>query len=114
MHFKKRSGDFFTSFNGLSGSEQDRLILDLLISKTREVSKQRLTVLVIEDFALSLDAANFENLLRCLTAEDFQVLVLLPPAREKDVLDVNNGERTLQSLEYLSPWKLTFLPGGSM
>lgn len=114
MRFKKRLGDFFGAFNGLSGSEQSRLILDLLISKAREVSKQRLTLLVIEDFALSLDAANFENLLRCLAAEDFQVLVLLPPAREKDVLDVNNGEQTLQSLEYLVPWRLAFLPGGSM
>lgn len=114
MLFKKRSGDFFVSFSGLSGSEQDRLILDFLILKTREVSKQRLTLLVVEDFALSLDAANFEKLLRCLAAEDFQVLVILPPAREKDILDVNNGERALQSLEYLVPWRLAFLPGGSI
>jgi hypothetical protein len=112
MRFKMRSRDSCTSFNNLSGTEQDWLILALLILKAREVCKQRLTLLVIEDLVLSLDAANFENLLRCLAAENFQALVLLPPGQEKNLLEVKNDKRTLQPLDYLEPWRLAFLPGG--
>lgn len=106
LAFKKAPRDVFVSFADLSSSEQGRLIVDFLIAKAREVCKQRLTLLMIEGMILTFDAANFENLLTKLTDEEFQVIVSLPPIREKDVIRAEGEGVALQEKEYLGAWKL--------
>ncbi|KDR39857.1 hypothetical protein BG61_29590 [Caballeronia glathei] len=107
--FRKACQNFFVTYNRLSGSEKDRLILDLLIAKAREVCKQRLTLLLIECLAVSLDSNNLENLLGKLTEGQFQVIVTLPPRAEKDVLEVKSGRLKLREADYLKSWQLALL-----
>lgn len=110
LSFKKKDRDFDVSFAGLSSSEQSRLILDLFIAKAREVAKQRLTLLMIEDLANSFDDTNFATLLNALTTEPFQSLVTLPPKHVKSSLDTSGAERLLKDLPHLSAWRLVTLP----
>ena len=106
LMFRKNGARKFLPIKNLSGSEQNQLILDLLITKAREISKQRLTLLLIDDQASNFDAGNFISLLNALSNEDFQVVVTLPPGREKDVLEEDKGVKKLKKLGHLEPWKL--------
>ena len=104
---RTRAGsDIDVSYNGLSTSEKGRLLLALSITKAREVAKQRLTLLIVECLAFNFDENNFEKLLRVLEKEDFQVLVTLPPIREKSIIEVDNGTKKLRDLDYLRDWTL--------
>jgi len=107
--FKKENKERFTTYGALSGSEKERLILDFLITKAREICKQRLTLLLIENQGFSLDSHNFKILLKSLNKEDFQVVVTLPPAREKDLLDITSQKTILNSLGYLDSWGLAII-----
>lgn len=98
--------DFEVTYNGLSGSEKTRLLIALSITKAREVAKQKLTLLLIENLAINFDKGNFEHLLRTLRDEDFQVLVSIPPCRENDITDKSTGPQKLRDLDYLEGWKL--------
>lgn len=104
--FKKLGRDFFVSYDGLSGSEQVRLLLDLFISKAREVSNQRLTLFMAEDITASLDGGNFAKLLTALANEPFQSLLSLPPGQEKAVLDPSSGTVGLKEADHLRGWTL--------
>lgn len=108
LEIRSRGRDFFVSYDGLSGSEKDRLVLDLTVAKAREVCKERLTLLLIEDLCFGLDPTNFANLLRALENEDFQSVVSLPPARENEVLDKSESGSvpTLNEANYLAKWRL--------
>lgn len=75
------------------------LLLDLLITKAREICKQRLTLLLVEALAINLDAGNFGKLLEALSREDFQTVVSLPPNFEQKILIAENGKSTLNMLE---------------
>lgn len=107
--FKKENKDSFLSFGGLSGTEQDRLILDLLITKAREICKQRLTLLLIENLSSLFDSYNFEALLRCLEKEGFQVVLTLPRVREAEILNSTIKNPRLKSLDYLESWNLSVI-----
>ena len=107
--FKKSQSDCYEHFDSLSGSAQGRLILDLLITKAREISKQRLTLLLIEGLPNNFDLKKFEALLRQLANEEFQVVVSLPPIREKDLILRDAGQSTLQTLDYLHSWRLAII-----
>ena len=104
--FKKRGHDFSVSYCGLSGSEKGRLLLDLFISKAREVSMQRLTLFMAEDLPASLDKDNFAKLLSVLADEPFQSLLSLPPAQKKAVLDLSSGTVSLKEADHLRGWTL--------
>jgi hypothetical protein len=104
--------DFFVSYDCLSGSEKDRLILDLMVAKAREVCKERLTLLLIEDLCFGLDENNFANLLRVLEKENFQSVVSVPPVRERDVLEISEGFPTLNNEDYLEKWRLAIVGDG--
>ena len=106
IKFKKHGHDFFVSYGGLSGSEKGRLLLDLFISKAREVSKQRLTLFMAEDLPASLDEYNFAKLLSVLADEPFQSLLSLPPAQENAVLDLSSGTIGLKEVDHLTGWTL--------
>jgi len=93
-------------YGGLSGSEKDRLIIDLLVTKAKEICKERLTLLLVEDLAFGLDKNNFEILLRALAKEDFQSIVSLPPSRESDIIARNDGNPVLNDVDFLKSWKL--------
>lgn len=108
--FKEANRDFQVSYCGLSDSEKGRLILDLLILKAREISKQRLTLLLIDGFSSRFDSSNFERLLRALSEEEFQVAVSLAPAQEHVLLSFQNGAPILNKLDYLDSWHLATLP----
>lgn len=95
-----------TTFSALSGSEHRRLIIDMFVSKAREVCKQRLTLLLIDDVVWNFDKSNFANLLTKLSQEDFQSVVTLPSARNKDVLEASNEKLSLKEIDYLDPWRL--------
>lgn len=110
MKFKKSTNNFPLPYESLSGSEQGRLILDLLITKAREISKQRLTLLLIESLSINFDSYNFEHLLRELDKEEFQVIVSLPPIHENRILksDINQHKK-LEPLDYLESWRLAII-----
>lgn len=97
---------FDVTYNGLATSEQRRLLIALSITKAREVAKQKLTLLAIEVLANNFDSGNFENLLRVLKEEDFQVLVSIPPARESSVTEIVDGTQILRDVDYLHDWTL--------
>jgi len=102
LMFKPKNKDDFISFNCLSSSEKGMLILDLQITKAKEIAKQRLTLLLIEDLAIVFDKNNFQKLLQVLEKEDFQVVVSIPPYRASSIIENNK----LKNLEYLKQWKL--------
>lgn len=106
IRFKKLGHNFFVSYGGLSSSEQVRLLLDLFISKAREVSKQRLTVFMAEDLPDSLDQDNFAKLLTALANEPFQSLLSLPRSQEKAVFDWNSGTGNIREVDHLRGWTL--------
>jgi len=109
LEFKHDNRDGFIPFNCLSSSEQSMLILDLQISKAREVAKQKLTLLLIENLAINFDKNNFENLLRILEQEDFQVIVSIPPYREDQILHKEQGKILLNDFDYLDQWRLSLI-----
>jgi hypothetical protein len=94
------------TYNGLSTSEQRRLLIALLITKAREVASQKLTLLAIEVLANNFDEKNFEHLLRVLRAEDFQAVVSLPPPLHSKVVEIIDGAKLLRRLDYLQDWRL--------
>ena len=96
----------FTSFDELSPSQQKMLILDLQITKAREIAKQRLTLLLIEELALSLDFDNFTNLLEILKDEEFQVIVSLPLCFDNKILNIEKDDISLKDLSCLEQWHL--------
>jgi len=100
--FKSDDIPFDTSYNCLSGSEQGKLILDLLIIKSRVIAKQKLTLLLIEDLIYSFDKSNFQRLLEVLVEENFQVVVSMPPHLQEDLILKDE----LIDAKYLSQWKL--------
>lgn len=109
LTFLKENKDKLLPYSCLSGSEKDMLLLDLLITKAREICKQRLTLLLIEDQSLVLDTSNFKKLLKCLASENFQVVVSTPPLIEKEVIDYESEKPTLKELDHLESWTLSIL-----
>lgn len=106
LMFKKESWDFFIPFTKLSGSEQGRVVVELLVVKAREVCKQRLTLLLVEGMIWTLDIGNFETLLMKLSDEEFQVVVSLPPWLAKEVVTLNDGTWEIQEKYWLTGWSL--------
>ena len=96
-------------FRTLSTSEQRRVILDFLINKAREVSKQRLTLLLIEDLITNFDRGNFSRLLQHLASQPFQILLSVPGVRQGDVIDESVPTPNLKDVDYLKPWRLVYL-----
>jgi hypothetical protein len=109
LEFRLESRAFFISFSMLSGSEQGRLVIDLLINKAREISKQRLTLLLIESLSMSFDESNLKRLLNALKNEEFQSVVSIPPAREENIIENTDDGFKLKSLEFLSGWQLSII-----
>ncbi|MYM91418.1 hypothetical protein GTP91_30110 [Rugamonas sp. FT82W] len=106
LRFRKAGKEHQGTYSGLSGSEQVRLIVDLFISKAREVCKQRLTLLMIDDIICSFDSKNYFTLLNKLSEEDFQSVVMLPPGLHKTTLDYVKNVPHLKDIECLEPWRL--------
>ncbi|MBZ9567512.1 hypothetical protein [Modicisalibacter tunisiensis] len=106
IEIKVEGREFYVTYNGLSGSEKGRLIIDLMITKAREICKERLTLLLIEEVSYNFDESNFERLLVSLSKEDFQSVVLVPPARENEILDNSAELPSLRDKEYLRKWSL--------
>ena len=109
LAFKKEKEESFIPVECLSGTEKDRLILDFLITKAREVCKQRLTLLLIENLSILFDSDNFKSLLINLEKEDFQVVITLPPSREKELLNFTLQTPQLKPLDYLETWRLSII-----
>lgn len=111
LEFQILGRDFYVPFSRLAGSEQVRLVIDLLIVKAREVAKQRLTLLLIDSSIAGLDGANFKRLLTALAMEDFQSVVVVSNIVEEDILERDStGKMKLAQLDYLEPWRLALLP----
>ncbi|WP_426077838.1 hypothetical protein [Janthinobacterium sp. PSPC3-1] len=111
LHFKQKSKEFFIPFRRLSSSEKMKLLTDLLISKAREIAKQRLTLLLVDSAMSTLDSENFERLLRVLAAEQFQSIVVVSAVvAEKIIFLQDDGSAMLSQFEYLEPWRLAYLP----
>lgn len=96
-------------YTSLATSERGRLLLDLQISKAREVCKQRLTLLLIDGLAGNFDSRNFESLVNILNEEDFQVLMTLPTTQEHVITSDEAGKVDLAPFEYLRGWQLAAL-----
>lgn len=97
--------DKFLLYESLSSSEKQRLNIELLILKAREVCKQKLTLLVIENTAI-LDKNNFERLLRVLQQENFQSIVVVSYSSGQDILETFGNCEKIQRPDYLASWKL--------
>ena len=110
LFFQKSNSTFFTTYEGLSGSEKTRLVLDLFISKAREVAKERLTLLMLDDIVGTLDDGNFGCLLEALAKESFQSLVTVTPMMDKSFLIVDGGAARLVDEIRFSEWRVATLP----
>lgn len=106
LHFKHTGREFWIPYENLSTSEKGLLLLDLAITTAREISKQRLTLLMIDDLIYNFDEFNFKKYVIALSDGDFQVLSILPPRMEDVILDKINGTVELKSLDYLVSWRI--------
>lgn len=98
------------SFKLLSDSEKGKLLLDLLISKARETSKQRLTILLIEDLINNLTSDNFKQLIKILEKEEYQIIVSIPPSAIEGVLDFRESEKIkLKEIDDSNQWRLSIV-----
>ncbi|WEQ54869.1 hypothetical protein LV564_12005 [Komagataeibacter nataicola] len=109
MQFRFFKRDNCIPFGCLSSSEKGKLILDLLITKAKEICKQKLTIFIVEDLAIRFDKGNFEALLNVLLECDFQSIVSMPPWLEDDILEENGGEKILKKDDFLKKWRLQLL-----
>ncbi|CRM31945.1 hypothetical protein HX810_23135 [Pseudomonas salomonii] len=109
LEFRHLHEEYWLSFDCLSGSEKGKLLAGLLITKAKEVSKQRLTLLLIDGVISTLDKQNFEKLLQTLSATSFQTVIVLPPYRESDVIEFDGSTFKLKESDYLKSWKLVIL-----
>ncbi len=98
------------TLGGLSTSERGRLIVSLLIAKARQISEQRLTLLVVEDPISNFDKGNFLRLLDVIKDQPFQAIVCIPQARRSEVIEVVGDRASLKAIEHLQPWRLCWLP----
>lgn len=81
-----------------------------MLLKFKQGADSSLTLLLIEGLSINFDSNNFEALLRQLSNEEFQVVVTLPPARERELLSVDDsGQKALQRLDYLESWRLAIV-----
>lgn len=110
LSFQKTNGKFFTSYEGLSSSEKTQLILDLFISKAREIAKERLTLLMLDDIVSTLDDKNFGFLMQALAKESFQSLVAVPPIKGRSFLIMDSvPARLVDEIRFLE-WRVATLP----
>ncbi|MGF1873724.1 hypothetical protein L4D77_00065 [Photobacterium frigidiphilum] len=107
LWFKGDEKENFLSFGSLCGTEQSSLILELLITKAREIAKQRLTLLLIDSHLSSFDPFNFKTLLTNLEKEEFQVVVTLPSVIGGYILESSLNNPKLRALDYLNSWQLS-------
>jgi hypothetical protein len=104
-------GDYL-SFESLSGSEQNCVILELLIAKARETCKHRLTLLLIDaESAYRLSDYGFERLLVTLAGEDFQSVVVLPGVRQ-DYAEKIRTKTIPEAPSFLEPWQVVQVQNG--
>ncbi|HHY0523200.1 TPA: hypothetical protein ACVU5K_005008 [Vibrio parahaemolyticus] len=108
LYFKRKNSslDRFVSFEQLSTSERAKLILDLQITKAREIAKQRLTLLLVEGLAVNFDKVSFRSLLNAVENENFQAIVSIPPFLDGEVIDKKQSTVCLQDHDYLRSWSL--------
>lgn len=104
LMFKEKGTDEYLSLDQLAKSTRAKLILDLQITKARETAKQRLTLLMVEDFCSNFDKGSFEELLRIFQGEDFQVIVSLPYHLNIEIID--DDFNSLKDKDYLTSWRL--------
>jgi energy-coupling factor transporter ATP-binding protein EcfA2 len=99
--------DFSLPFNSLSQSEKLRIVMSFFIIKAREISKHKLTLLILETDSINFDEKNFKKLLNVLLEQPFQVVLNVPNARYTNVIDVDElGNPSLKSHDYLERWSL--------
>lgn len=102
----------YLSFESLSSSEQNCVILELLIAKARETCKHRLTLLLIDaESAYRLSDYGFERLLVTLAGEEFQSVVALPGGRE-DYAEKIRTNTIPKALSFLEPWQVVKVQNG--
>lgn len=108
LNFINSKRSRYYPFSSLSSSEKNLIILELLIIKAREVCKQRLTLLMIEDL-VKFDITFFEKLSNILQNEDFQVVMTLPYRIDHMLLDKEEDNYKLKDLDYLKHWNLKII-----
>jgi len=98
-------------FAGLSSSEQGRVKCALLIAKAQELSRHRLTLLLLDEVIASFDDYNFERLLKVLSQQEFQSVVCVPPGFARASVDRSQDPPALLSRYIVDGWKLEWLQG---
>ncbi|WP_323929469.1 hypothetical protein [Aeromonas caviae] len=106
LHFRHTGRPYWVPYERLSHSEKGMLLLDLALAAAREISKQRLTLFMIDDLIYYLDDCNFKKYIESLSEGDFQVLSIIPPKMEDYILEKKGTNISLKELDYLTSWKL--------
>lgn len=102
--------DFSVGFGGLASSEIARLMLSLSIAKAREASKTSLTMLVLDISGSGLDAGNFQQLVKLVSSDQYQVVMAFPKNLVKTLLDGDNEDNyKLKEIDYLRGWEFKVL-----
>lgn len=104
-----RGHKFPVPLSNLSTSEIGKFILDLSITKAREVCKQKLTLFIIDGLIYNFDFDNFETLLNALSQCDFQTIVVIPPNRDSEFLTLEKEKTVLAPVECAKTWKLAIV-----
>jgi energy-coupling factor transporter ATP-binding protein EcfA2 len=95
--------------DALSGTEHARVIIALFVAKAAQISRHRLTMMVIDEFTSGLDGYNFSRLLNTVSRQSFQAIVVVPYSCIADVVDKSGAKHKLMNHEHLKPWTLRWL-----
>lgn len=106
LQFKRADGKYWVSYKAMSSSEKTLFLLGLAIATANEISKQKLTLLLIDGLTHILDKDNFRKLTNVLSSGDYQVLSTFPTSMEAEFLERSNGSLALKDIDYLKPWNI--------
>ncbi len=96
----RNNEEYCLEYESFSGSEKSRILLSLLISKVRIISREKPVLLMLGSRALGLDCPMLTLFLKTLRKMEIQTIIEAPWRYEK----IFNWSKTSQSLD-LDNWK---------
>lgn len=107
IHHQTVGGDI--TMAGLSGTERARMMIALFVAKAAQISKHRLTLMVIDSYTSGFDEYNFRRLLKSISRHLFQAIVVIPYSCLAAVVDETGKKPKLMRKNYLELWTLQWL-----
>lgn len=113
LQFRHAGRPHWVPYETLATSEKSLLLLDLAVAAAQEISKQRLTLFLLDGLDSNFDPNNFRKLISCLSNVTFQVLSIVPVNMEHEVLARVERAVSSKELDYLESWNIVKLSRSS-